>query len=176
MKKIFLILIISCLLVSSSVIASNTIKEYLAKENDCTIEINGEIQDFELPVVLINDSTYIPIRQFCNNFGYEVDWIENENKIEISTLKKESNGEYVMTKDTAIKIGKILLEEQYPDIFTNNEVLIDAEEENGIWRVHNVVNNEYITEDGEFIVTQGGEIYVKLLKSNGEILEIGVND
>lgn len=175
MKKILLILI-SCLLVSSSVIASNTIKEYSAKENNCIIEINGEIQDFELPVVLINGYTYIPVRQLCDKLGYKVDWIENGNKIKLSALKTERDGECIMTKETALKIGRTLLEAQFPDVFLDTEVTIDAEEKDGVWRVHNVIEKEHVTEDGKIMITNGGEIYVEFLKCNGEILEIGVDD
>ena len=86
-----------------------------------------------------------------------------------------SIGDVITQKETALKIGKALLEEH----FTNmpwNETPIDAEEKDGIWKVHNVVEQVRTTDDGKVWVSGGGELYVEFRKSNGEVLKIGVND
>lgn len=176
MKKTVFIIILICLLFSSGVVASNVVREYLAKETDFMIEIDGKIQDFELPVVLINDHTYIALRQLCERIGYKVDWIEEERKIQLSNGEESEKGDIISQKETALKIGRALLEERFPDTFLNAELVIDAEEHDGVWRVHYVIEREGKTEDGEITFVKGGEIFVEFRKSNGEILKIGVND
>ena len=87
-----------------------------------------------------------------------------------------SIGDVITKKETALKIGRALLEEHFPDTFFDKEEPIDAEEKDGIWKVYNVVERGGIREDGTIWDVVGGELYVEFLKSNGEVLKIGVND
>lgn len=175
MKKRILVAVGICLLFSSGVFASNIVREYYAKESNSIIEINGEMQDFELPVVSINDSTYVALRQLSEKFGYKVYWIEEESKIALSNVKSSEKEELITEKETAIKIGSALLAEHFPEYFPKIEMNITAEERDDIWKVYNV-NPEIITDDGRIQMTKGGVIYVELRKSNGEIIKIGIDD
>jgi len=85
-------------------------------------------------------------------------------------------GDFITEKETAIKIGKALLEERFPDSFLNRELPLDAYEKDGIWRVHNVVERSGVTEDGLPWVSLGGELYVDFRKSDGKILGIGFTE
>jgi len=81
----------------------------------------------------------------------------------------------VANEEIALKIGKALLEEYFSDV-PWDETPIAAEEKNGIWTVHNVVNQPETTDDGQPFVVKGGGLYVQFRKDNGKILKIGVND
>ena len=78
-------------------------------------------------------------------------------------------------KETALKIGRALLEEHFPDAFLNNEILVDAVENDENWMVHNIKKPK-ILEDGNIRITSGGYIYVEFRKSDGKILKIGLDD
>lgn len=81
----------------------------------------------------------------------------------------------VMSKETAIKIGKAILEEHYPDVFENKEIILDAIEINGNWKVYNVIEREQKTKDGKEIIIMGGEVYVEFRK-DGKIIKVGLDD
>ena len=79
-------------------------------------------------------------------------------------------------KETAIKIGRALLEEHFPTAFSYGDVVIDAEEIGGIWKVYNVEQRHGIAEDGTMWFRVGGEISVKLRKSDGKVIEMNVSE
>jgi len=89
-------------------------------------------------------------------------------------FNKISPKEDVVTqKETALKIGKALLKEHFPDYFSGSEVVIEVVEKNGTWIVYNVIDREGITVDGQTWTLDGGEIYVEFSKKNGEVIRIG---
>ena len=89
MKKTILIIVISCILFSSGVVASNVYKEYTAKETEYIIELDGETVNLELPVVSIEDNTYVALRKLCEKLGYTVEWLGEEGKITLSKNKEK---------------------------------------------------------------------------------------
>ena len=89
---------------------------------------------------------------------------------------KKIRDDYIITdKETAIKIGKVLLEEHFPDSFAYNSVVLDAEETKDTWRVYNVVERSGTTEDGLLFVVYGGEISAEFQK-DGKIIDISLSD
>lgn len=92
MKKFSLGLLIGILLSSSIIVfGANIIKS--AEYNNTNVSINGVVQELENPLVSIieegspNMVNYMPIREILENLGYNVNWIESKNTIDIS--KKE---------------------------------------------------------------------------------------
>jgi len=81
-----------------------------------------------------------------------------------------------MKEETALKIGRALLEEHFPDTFLDKDTPIEAKELNGIWKVSNVVERESLTEDGKIMFVMGGVLYVKFRNDDGKIIKIGVDD
>jgi len=79
-KKIFFTFIIIVNIFAVSVIA-NEIIQYQAYKSDAKIIINGNEVEFNLPVVTINDWTYVPLRNFSDNLDMNVIWNEHENEI-----------------------------------------------------------------------------------------------
>jgi len=96
----------------------------------------------------------------------------NRSNTENNAKQEDVNPE----KEEALKIGKALLEEHFPNMNWDEEP-IDAEEINGIWKVYNVVNREPIPlESGKSLYLLGGELYVMFRKDTGEVVRFGVND
>ena len=89
MKKI-LFTFMACSLFITGVFASNVYRKFIAEEVDYVIEIDGEREGFTLPVVSIENNTYVPLRQLCEKTGYQVNWIGEERKIELSDSEKIS--------------------------------------------------------------------------------------
>ena len=78
----------------------------------------------------------------------------------------------VTLKNSAIKIGRAVLEEHFPEYFLDNNIELDAIEEDGIWTVYNVLETEGVTDDGKIWIAKDGGYYVQMRKSNGEIISI----
>ena len=82
MKKILYALIVFMVFASGAA-AADLYNKYTADEVKYTINVDGEKQDFKLPVVSINDSTYISLREWSEKVGYTVDWNGEEKKIDL---------------------------------------------------------------------------------------------
>ena len=87
-----------------------------------------------------------------------------------------NTGDVITQKETAIKIGRALLEERFPDSYLNGDEPLGAKLDNGIWEVYDVVEREGVTEDGQRWVMMGGVLYVKFRQDNGKVLEFGIYD
>ncbi len=85
MKKVISGILAAGLIFSTGAAADSLYREYIAKESDSVIELDGIEQEFDLPVVSIDDNTYVSLRQLYENLGYRVDWIEEENRIKVSS-------------------------------------------------------------------------------------------
>jgi len=87
MKKISAFIAILLLFGCMSAFAGYAIGERLtANVVDFSITLNGEDVEFDLPIVAIENRTYLPLRELCDTLGVEINWIEDERKIEMSTL------------------------------------------------------------------------------------------
>lgn len=84
----------------TSVFGAGIIKS--VEYTDCTFMINGEEINLNNPFVSIvkqgesNSNLYMPIREVLQKLGYNVQWYENNNTIDISTSQ---NPYYVNSKD-----------------------------------------------------------------------------
>lgn len=85
-RRLICSIIILCLLLTTSVFA-NIIQYIQAEVVDYAIYVDNEEKKFEDPVVTINDRTYIPLRKIAETLGCDVNWDENNQKIEITSGK-----------------------------------------------------------------------------------------
>ena len=122
MKKFSLGLLIGILLSSSIIVfGANIIKS--AEYNNTNVSINGVVQELENPLVSIieegspNMVNYMPIREILENLGYNVNWIESKNTIDIS--KKEV--------EVAEKVEEKLIEEVVEEKTKTDEYLYIGE-------------------------------------------------
>jgi len=90
MKKISAFIAILLLFGCVTAFAGYTIGERLtANVVDFSITLDGEDVEFDLPIVAIENRTYLPLRELCDMLGVEINWIEDERRIEMSTLDNE---------------------------------------------------------------------------------------
>lgn len=59
--------------------------------NSTTVYLNGEKYIMNIPLVIINSQTMLPIRFIAESFGFEVDWNEANQKITIIKEKETDN-------------------------------------------------------------------------------------
>lgn len=79
-KNIFWIILVIFSVYIIGAFAENT-DLFQAYRSNATIFVDGVETDFDMPVVLIDDRTYIPLRETSEKLGIGVEWIEGENKI-----------------------------------------------------------------------------------------------
>ncbi len=81
MKKniIFAAVLVLSIISTGVIVNALSERQFIAKESDFTVNINGFNTKFELPIVTINDNTYVPVRELCNKTEHNVEW-DAENK------------------------------------------------------------------------------------------------
>jgi len=84
MKLKIIIPIIAIILVAFVSVFANQITQFVATIVDFRIFLNGEERNFDLPVVVIENHTYVPLRELSEQFGMNVEWDGDNNKIKIA--------------------------------------------------------------------------------------------
>ena len=86
MKKKFIL--ICCLIMCSILFAivgfAFSQNQYTADVVDFKIVINSKEHKFTQPIVTIDNSTYLPVRELFEKLGYDVDWENTEKMVTIS--------------------------------------------------------------------------------------------
>ena len=57
----------------SAVFALNAVPA-VAKSSDISVKLNGRFVEFDVPPMIINDRTMVPMRKIFEEFNYSVDW------------------------------------------------------------------------------------------------------
>ena len=174
--------IVASILIFTIVIGVFAMGNLEAKPADFKIIFEGNEVRFNNSVVTINGRTYLPLLETSLLLGVNCSWNEEKRQVEISRRlsfhtyePQELEEDFEINKETALKIGKAVLEQCFEEQ-PWDETPINAVDKGDIWKVHNVVERYRILDDGTEEYIHGGEIYVEILKSNGEIMSIGVND
>jgi len=105
----------------------NNVSQLNATVVQFEIFINGEEEKFELPVVVINDKTYLPLRELCKKLRINVDWVGEKKRIMIDDFDKDKGNTPNIESNCSIEVF-------YSEgIFTNNNwdsldfpIIIDA--------------------------------------------------
>ena len=93
----------------STVVVANEIITFVAEQVDFTIKLNyREEKQFENPIVLINNRTYLPLRETADTLGIDVKWDGETQTIDIIT------GEEKRAESFYKDIDEIIME-KYPD-------------------------------------------------------------
>lgn len=95
-KELLLGIVIGGVIFGAIPVIANNIDTFFAKKVDYPIMVNGETTKLNMPIVSIDDRTYIPLRSLCDVLGISIFWNEDYRRIEItkdiSYEKKEGNG------------------------------------------------------------------------------------
>jgi len=81
-KKICVCLLLLLLLVSTKVF-SQSMQQLKSTLAQVKIFLNGEELSFEMPVVAIDDRIYVPLREFAEVLGMDVEWDESEKRVDL---------------------------------------------------------------------------------------------
>ena len=94
MKKIIVLGIIVILMVSMVISSADISEELKAVVAPFKIIVDEEEKAFEMPIIVINGRTYLPLRETAETLGIGVDWIGEEKTVVISTKNEEIDFPY----------------------------------------------------------------------------------
>ena len=92
--------------------------------------------------------------------------------LSVILITSNNTGGAIMQEETALIIGRALLEERFPEIFSIEEVFVRAIDNNDTWKVYNVFEPR-ISEDGTVSVIFGLWVNVEFNKRDGTVLRFG---
>lgn len=58
----------------AAVMALNVSSAALAKSSDISVKLNSRSVEFDVPPMIINDRTMVPMRKIFEEFNYSVEW------------------------------------------------------------------------------------------------------
>ena len=103
----------------SALMALNAVPAFAAG-NDITVKIDGRQLEFDVPAMIINDRTMVPMRKIFEEFNYVVDWNGEERFVIAdgpksvymkigSNIMKVDGAEYEMDTPPQIVDGRTLI-------------------------------------------------------------------
>ena len=134
-KSLILLEIIVVIIVLATVVFANDIHDLITNAIKYKIIINGDEKSFEMPIVTINDRTYIPLRETGETLGMDVKWYEKNQTIIMNSQKNETNEEFFLqpfeiNKDTPDSLwgykdefGNVIIKPQFIDVYEFKEGL-----------------------------------------------------
>lgn len=175
MKKIKKILVLAILIFLSWVMIANA----------CSYVVNVNIGSVSVGGLLMNEKTYVSIRELAEKFNVPIKWDSTNKEVIVSTELKQvelsdktefkPNG-VIPDKETAYKIGKILLEEymgQQIEYTTEDKVYflnVEYREKDNVW----IISQRFEYTNG-LQWTYGDSIYIPTIminKNTGEVVYI----
>lgn len=184
MKKVMILSI--CLVLCLSMVSSA--EKVLSKDNfqEAThgIKIGVDDVEFNYPVFINEGNTYVSLRDICKELRIPVYWDEQarvavidkyNSEIIVSTLTERKKEGVIPDEETALAIGRIILEkysgEKYEYETKNVKYFLEVEfiEEYNVWKV----SERYELKREPPNCAFGGPLaYVYLSKSTGEVINI----
>lgn len=174
MKKIAIIIAVTIVFASVFCVGAETVnylKTYVSKS---TIVFDYISKYFEQPIVVINNSTYVPLRESCDMLGIDLNWDSNKNTINLS-YDTDKSGKFKNQEEVKklfnmfFKIdfpesGKII---EYDFVYVNNpmfaiKVSIDEQDANVLkeyLQSENVGHSSDVQNDYEWYLKHFSETY-----------------
>ena len=105
MKKIFLGIIIGVLLSTATCAFADDIQKLIADKASFPILVNGKTLDTsQKPAVVIDGSTYLPLKSIGAALNVPVSWNENKRQVEVGTTPQIDTQTTAQTTNIDIKI------------------------------------------------------------------------
>lgn len=145
---------------------AQTSSVFSVEEVSYPIFFNGNKIHFQSPVLNAEGRTYVHIRELSDLFGYKISWDETENMILIDTAVKE----HQISKELALEIAKLYLQEKYPEFMKDVTCWVDEGE--NCYQITCGPYSQIISSTGESVVIPriGGCVTVSIDKENCRIL------
>ncbi len=90
MKKFISGLLVGALITAGISVGAQAVKQYIAKEVNYPIIVNGKTFKADKPIVSINGSTYMPLAVMGNALGVKVAWNGDKKRIEVGETPKDT--------------------------------------------------------------------------------------
>lgn len=121
--KIFICGFISCIVIFNIPTVIAAVEEYTLQRADFGIVVNGEeYKDDELPILVMEGNTYIPLKKFCDISGMNINWNEEIRKVEInSNINNININNGISNINPSELIGKEISINDKKLIFTEDE-------------------------------------------------------
>lgn len=97
MKKSIISIVLVVAVLTTCVVFADDIMHFDAYRSDVKIFCNNRYLSFSLPVVTINGSTYVPLREAAENGNMDVEWNGEEQKITITNNAQTDRAEEIQT-------------------------------------------------------------------------------
>ena len=107
------------------VVASAPVLELIAVVENYNLTIEGLQEQFNAPLVSINDKAYASVRELGEKLGYQIEWLDKEKRIEMKKKMNETTPYY--EEMNSMKEGVLSNGARYKYIARNEEQLSDIE-------------------------------------------------
>lgn len=71
--------------------AYGAVKEYILHSSEFKVYLNGNEYQNEKPVLVYEGNTYIPLRAFANQLGLNINWDNDDNRVDVNTVEYTTN-------------------------------------------------------------------------------------
>lgn len=173
-NKILLVgIILASIFISAPLIlaASSTIQSYLV---DYQLRYRGALNDsLKYPLISYNDNTYIAVRDFAELWNKNISWDEENQSINLSSRRDEYN--IIKQKETALAIGKAILEEYYGEKITEKAMydVTYAMADRNFWYISIVFSpSEEANEDQYVLLNPDVRVEIDPVTCNFRLLEM----
>lgn len=158
MKKFIAGLMCGLLLFSVGYATTRTVEAY---ESDIRIMVDGEVLETDVPPIVFQERTYVPVRFIAEALNKKVDWNEETKVIEIKDMQI-NNGNNL--------IGDEIMSKEKNNTSVSDDVYEEPRQPQGIM-TKTILNRQYeqirektfstFTENGIEILVINGDKYVK---------------
>jgi predicted esterase YcpF (UPF0227 family) len=173
-SKVLLIgIILAEILITAPIIiaASNTIQAYLINHR---IVYHRTLNDsLQYPLISYNDNTYMAIRDVAELWNKNISWDEENQSINLSSRRDEYN--IIKQKETALAIGKAILEEYYGEKITEKAMydVTYAMADRNFWYISIVFSpSEEANEDQYVLLNPDVRVEIDPVTCNFRLLEM----
>jgi len=94
-KKLRVVFILVLSISIITIIGIGAVNQFIATQVDYRIFLNGEEKQFTMPIVVIDNRTYVPLREVSENFGWRVAWNEEERSIRLNSNYIPDSDEFI---------------------------------------------------------------------------------
>lgn len=114
---------------------------------DYRVKVNGYVRQLSNQIYLINERTYLPLREISEILNFQVDWDENNRSVIINTpLQKEEQKEFLpFIKDNLYgymdELGNVVISPKYAYAFEFSEGLAAVADANELFGYIDVEGN-----------------------------------
>ena len=190
MTKKILSLVITITL--CTVLCVSVCADYLGKIEGQNVNypiiLDGKKVDGKIPMIMVDDRIYLPIRAMCDLLGNKIEW-NDEGRVEIMTDRENFEkgpievGYYGIDGWTVTKTFDLKISEEAALAIANDVFLAVCGEEYIEETVVNIVDADdgenysvYRYEEDPYFYIDGGTVEVKIRKSDGKVLKVELGE